>query len=70
MRDYYTGVLSTVIPARQEAGLTQREVSLSLAMAHPFTNKCESGEGYRPSRIVGHRYALWKPVTIFALDDH
>ena len=44
MRDYYAGVLAKLISARLEAGLTQREVSLRLGMAHSFMNKCESGE--------------------------
>jgi transcriptional regulator with XRE-family HTH domain len=44
MRDYYASVLSKLISARHEAGLTQREVSIQLGMAHSFMNKCESGE--------------------------
>ncbi len=70
MRDYYDRVLSRLISARQEAGLTQREVSLKLGMAHSYLNKCESGE-----RAV-HVAELWaiakiygKPMSFFAPDE-
>jgi transcriptional regulator with XRE-family HTH domain len=69
MRDYYAGVLSKLISARQEAGLTQREVSLQMGMAHSFMNKCESGERaidiaelWAISNIYG------KPLSLFAPD--
>ena len=70
MRDYYDGVLSKLISAREEARLTQREVSLRLGMAHSFMNKCESGERaidvaelWAISKIYG------KPVSFFAPDE-
>ena len=70
MRDYYAGVLSKLISARQEAGLTQREVSLKLGMAHSYLNKCESGE--RAIDVA----ELWvickiyrKPMSFFAPDE-
>ena len=70
MRDYYAGVLSKLIFARQESRLTQREVSVKLGMAHSFMNKCESGE--RASDVA----ELWaiskiygKPVSFFAPDQ-
>jgi transcriptional regulator with XRE-family HTH domain len=70
MRDYYAGVLSKLISARQEVGLTQCEVSQQLGMAHSFMNKCESGE--RAINIA----ELWamckiyrKPLSFFAPDD-
>jgi transcriptional regulator with XRE-family HTH domain len=70
MRDYYASVLSKLVAARQEAGLTQREVSLRLGMAHSFMNKCESGE--RAIDVA----ELWsickiygKPVSFFAPDE-
>ena len=70
MRDYYAGVLSKLISARQEAGLTQREVSLRLGMAHSFMNKCESGER---SLDVAELWAIskiyGKPVSFFAPDE-
>ena len=44
LQRYYDGVLSKLIAARVESGLTQREVSMRLGMAHSFLNKCESGE--------------------------
>jgi transcriptional regulator with XRE-family HTH domain len=69
MRDYYAVVLSKLISARQEAGLTQREVSLQMGMAHSFMNKCESGERaidiaelWAISNIYG------KPLSHFAPD--
>jgi transcriptional regulator with XRE-family HTH domain len=70
MRDYYDAVLSKLISARQEAGLTQREVSLKLGMAHSYLNKCESGERavdvaelWAISKIYG------KPMSFFAPDE-
>jgi transcriptional regulator with XRE-family HTH domain len=44
MKEYYAHVLSKLKSARHEAGLTQKEVSISLGMSHTFMNKCESGE--------------------------
>ncbi len=41
---YYDGLLGRLIAAREQSGMTQREVSLRLGMAHSFMNKCESGE--------------------------
>ena len=70
MRDYYDEVLSKLISAREEAGLTQREVSLRLGMAHSFMNKCETGERaidvaelWAISKIYG------KPMSFFANDE-
>jgi transcriptional regulator with XRE-family HTH domain len=70
LRDYYARVLSKLIFARQEAGLTQREVSVRLGMAHSYVNKCESGERaidvaelWAMSKLYG------KPVSYFAPDD-
>ena len=70
MRDYYDGALSKLISAREDAGLTQREVSLRLGMAHSFMNKCESGERaidvaefWAISKIYG------KPMSFFAPDE-
>lgn len=69
MRDYYAGVLAKLISARQEAGLTQREVSLRLGMAHSYMNKCESGERAidvaEPWALSGIR---GKPLSFFAPD--
>ena len=70
MRDYYAGVLSKLISARQEAGLTQREVSLRLGMAHSYLNKCESGER---TIDVAELWAICKiykkPMNYFAPDE-
>ena len=70
MRDYYAGVLSKLIFARQEAGLTQREVSEKLGMAHSYMNKCESGER---AIDVAELWAICKvygkPVSFFAPDE-
>ena len=70
MRDYYAGVLSKLISARQEAGLTQREVSLKLGMAHSYMNKCESGER---AIDVAELWAICKiyrkPISFFAPDE-
>jgi len=70
MRDYYAGVLSKLVSARQEAGLTQREVSLMLGMAHSYMNKCESGER---AIDVAELWALCKiyrkSISFFAPDE-
>jgi transcriptional regulator with XRE-family HTH domain len=69
LREYYESVLSKLIAVRVESGLTQREVSLRLGMAHSFMNKCESGERaidiaelWAISTIYG------KPLSYFAPD--
>jgi transcriptional regulator with XRE-family HTH domain len=69
LRVYYESVLARLIAARLESGLTQREVSLQLGMAHSFMNKCESGERaidiaelWAISNIYG------KPLSHFAPD--
>lgn len=70
MRDYYDRVLSRLISVRQEAGLTQREVSLKLGMAHSYLNKCESGER---TIDVAELWAICKiykkPMSYFAPDE-
>jgi transcriptional regulator with XRE-family HTH domain len=40
----YDAFLQRLASAREEAGLTQREVSQRLGMAHSFLSKCETGE--------------------------
>ena len=69
MRDYYASVLSKLISTRREAGLTQREVSIQLGMAHSFMNKCESGEraiDVAELWAIGKIYG--KPISFFAPD--
>ena len=70
LRRSYDGVLARLVAARQEAGLTQRDVSLRMGMSHSFLNKCESGE-----RVIDVA-ELWelsriyrKPLSHFAPDD-
>jgi transcriptional regulator with XRE-family HTH domain len=69
LRAYYESVLSRLIAARLESGLTQREVSSRLGMAHSFINKCESGER---AIDVAELWALaeiyGKPLSFFAPD--
>lgn len=67
MRTYYDGVLSRLIAARLESGLTQRDVSVRMGMSHSFLNKCESGERmidvaelWELSKIYG------RPLSYFA----
>ena len=67
---YYDRVLSRLVAARLESGLTQRDVSIQMGMSHSFLNKCESGERvidiaelWELSRIYG------KPLSYFAPDD-
>jgi len=40
----YDAFLHKLISAREEAGLTQRDVSERLGMAHSFLSKCETGD--------------------------
>ncbi len=40
----YDRFIDRLILAREEAGLTQREVSESMGMAHSFLSKCETKE--------------------------
>jgi len=70
LQAYYDGVLSRLIAVRNELGLTQRDVSLRLGMAHSFMNKCESGERaidiaelWALSKLYG------KPLIYFTSDD-
>jgi transcriptional regulator with XRE-family HTH domain len=67
LQAYYDGVLAKLISAREQSGMTQREVSLRLGMAHSFLNKCESGER---AIDVAELWALakiyGKPVSYFA----
>jgi transcriptional regulator with XRE-family HTH domain len=70
LRAYYEGVLERLIAARLEAGLTQRDVSLRMGMAHSYMNKCESGERvidvaelWALSKIYG------KPLNHFAPNE-
>jgi len=40
----YSRLLATLRQARQEAGLTQKEVAAKFGTHPPFVSKCESGE--------------------------
>ena len=40
----YDKFLQKLISSREEAGLTQREVSARMGRAHSFLSKCETGE--------------------------
>lgn len=40
----YDGFLRKLILAREETGLTQREISARMGRAHSFLSKCETGE--------------------------
>jgi ribosome-binding protein aMBF1 (putative translation factor) len=40
----YDDIVQRLIEARQESGLTQREVSAQIGRAHSFLSKCETGE--------------------------
>ena len=40
----YDGFLGKLIEAREAAGLTQREVSKRMGLAHSFLSKCETGD--------------------------
>ncbi|MGD0905085.1 MAG: helix-turn-helix transcriptional regulator [Terracidiphilus sp.] len=69
LRTYYEGVLSRLIAARVESGLTQRDVSLRLGMAHSFMNKCESGERAIDVAELWALSSLYgKPISYFAPD--
>jgi transcriptional regulator with XRE-family HTH domain len=40
----YDAFLERLISAREEAGMTQREVSALMGRSHSFLSKCETGE--------------------------
>ena len=40
----YDALVGLLIQAREESGMTQREVPESLGMSHSFLSKCETGE--------------------------
>ena len=40
----YDRFIEKLIEAREEAGLTSREVSVRMGRAHSFLSKCETGE--------------------------
>ena len=40
----YDALVGLLIQAREESGMTQREVSEALGMSHSFLSKCETGE--------------------------
>ena len=40
----YDRFIEKLISAREEVGLTQREVSARMGRAHSFLSKCETGE--------------------------
>jgi transcriptional regulator with XRE-family HTH domain len=69
LQAYYDGLLAKLILAREQSGMTQREVSSRLGMAHSFMNKCESGER---AIDVAELWALaniyGKPISYFAPD--
>jgi transcriptional regulator with XRE-family HTH domain len=44
LQGVYDGMVQRLIQARQDAGLTQREVSTRIGRAHSFLSKCETGE--------------------------
>jgi transcriptional regulator with XRE-family HTH domain len=44
LQTVYDAIVQRLIEARQESGLTQREVSAQIGRAHSFRSKCETGE--------------------------
>jgi transcriptional regulator with XRE-family HTH domain len=40
----YDTLIRLLIEAREDAGLTQRQVSAALGMSHSFLSKCETGD--------------------------
>lgn len=43
-QETYDTLLTKLIAARQEAGLSQRKVCELMGMPHSFVSKCETGE--------------------------
>ncbi len=69
LRAYYSGVLERLIAARTASGLTQREVSIRLGMAHSFLHKCESGErAIDVAELWALAWIYGKPLSYFAPD--
>jgi transcriptional regulator with XRE-family HTH domain len=69
MQAYYDGLLERLREARTQNGMTQREASVALGMAHSYMNKCESGER---AIDIAELWALaklyGKPMSFFAPD--
>ncbi len=66
----YDTFLLRLIEAREQAGLTQRDVSKKMHMAHSFLSKCETGER-RVDVIEFLQLAkiYSKPLDYFLSDD-
>jgi len=43
-QDTYNTLIGLLIQAREEAGMTQRQVSAALGLSHSFLSKCETGD--------------------------
>jgi transcriptional regulator with XRE-family HTH domain len=43
-QETYDALVGLLIKAREESGMTQRQVSESLGLSHSFLSKCETGE--------------------------
>ena len=43
-QDTYNTLIARLVQAREEAGMTQRQVSAALGMSHSFLSKCETGD--------------------------
>ena len=70
MQPYYDGLLEKLRAARTQSGMTQREASVALGMAHSYMNKYESGERaidiaelWALSRLYGKPKSFFAPRT-------
>ena len=66
----YDAFLGRLVAAREEASLTQREVSAKMGMSHSFLSKCETGD--RRVNVIeflqlANLYS--KPLAFFLIEE-
>ena len=66
----YDKFIEKLISAREEAGLTQREVSARMGRAHSFLSKCETGErSLEVFELIQLAQIYDKPAQHFLMSD-
>jgi transcriptional regulator with XRE-family HTH domain len=65
-QEEYDALLVRLVAAREQANLTQREVSTMMERSHSFISKCESGERSIDVMELLHLARIYKkPVSHF-----
>ena len=66
----YNRLLEKLIEARNDAGLTQREVSALMGRSHNFLTKCESGErSIDVMELLEMANLYQKPISYFFVES-